>query len=125
MNLKTALLTCALFTAGFVQAQNTYRCVVKDSVTQETLVGVSAVVENTTNGTLSDNDGKIGIANLPAGQVNIVFSYLGYKTKTVTSPIAATGILRVVLLTPSEKELEAVTISSTRTNTRIEDLPTK
>jgi len=45
------------------------------------LVGVSIAVQGTTNGTLSDADGKFTVS-LPAGK-SLIFSYIGYEQQVV------------------------------------------
>ena len=48
----------------------------------EPLVGASVVVKGTTNGTITDIDGKYSLS-VPDGKVTLVISYVGYDTKEV------------------------------------------
>lgn len=105
-------------------AQHTFRAVVRDSLTREPLIGVSAVVHGTTNGTASDGQGRLTLSGLPAGPVQIDFSYLGYRPQTVQVPLPQSAALPV-LLAPNTAELDEVIVTSTRTNSRIENLPTR
>ena len=70
----------------------TVRGTVKDA-TGETLLGVNVVEQGTTNGTITNLDGKYEIkVNRNA---SLVFTYIGYKTKTV--PINGKLLLDVLL----------------------------
>ena len=58
---------------------------VKGTITSdkgEPLVGASIVVKGTTNGTITDIDGKYSLS-VPDGKVTLVISYVGYDSKEV------------------------------------------
>jgi hypothetical protein len=55
-----------------------------DARTGETLPGATAVIEGTTKGASADFDGNFSLNNVPAGKVNLVFSYISYDSKKVT-----------------------------------------
>jgi outer membrane receptor for ferrienterochelin and colicins len=115
-----------LITVRSLNAQNTFKAIIKDSVTKETLIGVAATLENSNTGTSSDDKGLITINNIPDGKQNIIFYLIGYK-KTIRSfnfPLPSTNNL-TIYLTPDQTDLEEITVTSTRTNSRIDDLPTK
>ena len=70
----------------------TVRGTVKDA-TGETLLGVNVVEQGTTNGTITNLDGKYEIkVNRNA---SLVFTYIGYKTKTV--PVNGRQVVDVLL----------------------------
>jgi iron complex outermembrane receptor protein len=48
----------------FVFGQNTFKAVIKDSETKETLIGATAVLQGTTFGATADADGRIEIKNI-------------------------------------------------------------
>ncbi len=78
-----------------LSAQNrTVQGTVLDSASQP-LPGVGVVLEGTTNGTISGADGKYSL-RVPSGNVVLVFSSLGYQTKTVPVP-AGQDIVNVTL----------------------------
>ncbi len=58
----------------------------------EPMIGVSVVVKGTTNGTVTDIDGRFSIT-APVGSI-LVFSYIGYIPMEVTIK-ANTGAIRV------------------------------
>jgi outer membrane receptor for ferrienterochelin and colicin len=106
-------------------AQYTVRAVVRDSLTRQTLPGVSGVVRGTTQGAATNSQGLLSIDNVPGPTAELVLSYLGYRTATVRVALPQAGGPLVVLLGPSASALDEVVVTSTRTNSRIEDLPTR
>ncbi len=113
------LLTCNVF------AQNNFSCFVKDAATKEVLQSVSAKIESSTQATASDNNGRVAFNNLAAGEIKITFSFVGYENATVRFKIPQGDTVQIIYLQKDEKTEEEVIITSSRTNSRIEDLPTK
>ena len=107
-------------------SQNTFSCEVKDSTTNELLPGVNIIIEGTKLGASSDINGNVKINNIPNGKQIIVFRFIGYKqeNKIVDFPLTNQKSI-TILLSPEKEELEEITVSTTRTNSRIEDLPMK
>jgi TonB-dependent receptor len=58
-----------------------------DSKTGETLPGATAVIEGTTKGASADFDGNFSLNNVPAGKVNLIFSYISYDSKKFTDVV--------------------------------------
>ena len=78
---------------------------VKDSTTNELLVGVNVVVEGTTTGTVTNIDGKFTVT---ATQNSVlVFSFVGYNTKKIS--VGNQSVLEVILV-PSVNKLEEVVV---------------
>ena len=113
------LLTCNVF------AQNNFSCFVKDAATKAVLQSVSAKIESSTQATASDNNGRVAFNNLAAGEIKITFSFVGYENATVRFKIPQGDTVQIIYLQKDEKTEEEVIITSSRTNSRIEDLPTK
>lgn len=125
--MKKLLLLPLLVLAFALQSQNTFTCLVRDSLTGETLIGANVALQNTTTGTVTDLDGKAILENIPNGTQTLVFSYVGYKTqaRNYVFPLPNSNEVYEILLSTAAEELEQVVISSSRTNARIEDLPVK
>lgn len=70
------LLSMALYFP--LQAQLTVTGVVKDSVNNDGMPGVSILVKGTNTGTTTDNDGKYTL-ELPDGNRSLIFTFIGYK----------------------------------------------
>lgn len=97
------LLLCGLS----VSAQNiTVNGKVTESYASEPLIGVSIRAESTTLGTITDFDGNFNIS-VPAN-TNLIFSFLGYKTKVVTVKNQTT--LHVVLDEDSQDIDEVIVV---------------
>jgi TonB-linked SusC/RagA family outer membrane protein len=67
---------------------------VTDAQTGETLPGVNILVKGTTTGTITDSTGHYSL-NVPSLQDTLVFSYIGYKQRTV--PISGRTKINVSL----------------------------
>ena len=106
-------------------AQNTFTALIKDEDTKEALPFANVILEGTRIGGSADTTGKVTIKNIPDGKQTLVFSYVGYrkKEKDLTFPLKTSQPI-IVYLEKSE-ELQTVTIASTRTNNRIEEIPTR
>ena len=64
---------------------------VTDASTGETLIGVNVIIKGTTQGTVTDLDGKFSIG--VTGKDEIEVSYIGYKTQTIE--VGDLGVLNV------------------------------
>ena len=100
-----------------------------DSTKNEVLIGASIRLLGSQKniGASTDANGLAQIKNLSAGKQTFEASFIGYEKKQfdITLPIGQTQQPFVVALLPSEEDLEEVTVTATRTNSRIEDLPIK
>jgi len=107
-------------------AQNSFTALVKDKETKEPLIGVNVVVEGTTKGASSDSSGRVVIHNIANGEHTLVFSYIGYETveKSYLFPLKETETV-VIYLEASPLNLGEVIAYSTRTNNRVEEVPTR
>lgn len=107
-------------------SQNTFKAIIKDSVTKELLIGTTALLKGTSIGASADVNGIITINNIPDGTQTIIFRSVGYKEKTeiYTFPLIQTQSVEI-LLTSANEELEEVIVSSTRTSRTIANTPTR
>ncbi len=121
-------LFCILFIfSGFTGwAQNNFNCIIKDAVSKEPLEGVTAKITGSTKATASASDGSAAFTNLAPGTIKISFSFVGYESQASIFPVPQGDIVPIIYLQKAvEKTEEEVIIISSRTNSRIEDLPTK
>lgn len=72
-------LACVMMSAGLAFAQQLVTGTVIDSETGEPLVGATVKVKGTTQGALTDMDGKFTLKNLPAKGGTLVISCMGMK----------------------------------------------
>lgn len=107
--------------------QNTFKAVIKDNESKQTLSGVSVLVKSTTKKISSDKNGDLIINDIPNGEQEIELSLIGYKEQLLklTFPLDKDSIYNIYLV-PTTLEIEEVTIvSSTRSSRRIENVPTR
>ena len=63
-------------------AQNTVRGIVTSATDQEPIIGASVVEKGSTNGTVTDMDGRFQLS--VKANAKLVISYIGYETKEIT-----------------------------------------
>lgn len=113
-----------LFVGTSAFAQNTFKATIKNAETKEPLAGATAFVKQLSTGTSSDTNGLVTLNNIPDGEQEIVFSYIGYFKKEVRVVFPLDQKLpREIFLEPENESLDEVVVSSTRTNSRIADSP--
>lgn len=88
------ILTCILFSVGFVTAQTTRISGVVVDNAGEPVISASVVVKGTTVGVMTDVEGKFTI-NIPQGRNTLVFKLVGM----VTQEVKAVPDMRVVMET--------------------------
>ena len=107
MNLKElarkAVSTLFLSMLCLVAFAQTATGLVKDK-TGEPMIGVNVLVKGTTNGTITDFDGKFSISDVPSN-ATLVVSYIGYLTKEVKS-----GKDLIIVLEEDNKTLDEVVV---------------
>ncbi len=113
----------------FVNAANsqTISGIILDKENGKVIQGASISIANTNKGSISKENGKYTITNLPLGKAQLIISYTGYTTiDTLINLVSQSNQVLNFSLAAEKGELEEVIIvSSSRTNSRIEDLPTK
>lgn len=87
---------------------------VSDKTNNETLIGASIVIPNTTLGAASDIDGTFSIKNLNPGTYTIRVSYLSYSTMTIDNIVVKAGEATSleVELSPITTEVQEVVITA-------------
>lgn len=123
---KISLAIFTLLAFGIAHAQNTFKGVIKDSLTKEILSGASVIIKSLTGGHTSNQAGEITINNIPDGRKIIIVSHVGYHAKEFefTFPMADSTIVDL-LLSQEEETLENVIVQGTRSNRSIGNTPTR
>lgn len=101
--IKRAISTLFLSMLCLVAFAQTATGLVKDK-TGEPMIGVNVLVKGTTNGTITDFDGKFSIPDVPSG-TTLVVSYIGYLSKEVKA-----GKDLVIVLEEDNKTLDEVVV---------------
>jgi len=85
---------------------------VRDADTGETLLQANVVINGTSRGTATNNSGYYILRGLSPGTYTIVFSYVGYQTRSDTVTLAAEEERRLdVALTPQDFQTEEVVVT--------------
>ena len=120
-------LSITLFFFGSnAHAQNVFESFIRDAETKAPLPGASATINALGIGATANENGLVRIEAVPSGQWNIEFSFIGYRSKTVSVDIPRSLSAPLeIFLQPDEEELEEVVITSTRSSRTIADIPTR
>lgn len=105
--MRALLVFCTMLIVPHAFAQFMLQGKVLDSANRQPLSSVSVFISNTSVGTITKPDGSFSLT-IPQGSYEIVFSYVGYATKTF-----ATNKLNspfTVELLPVEKQLEDIVL---------------
>jgi len=97
--------------------------VLTDSLGRSPVIGGSVSVPGTGVGGATDVNGRATLAPAPTAGTRLRIEALGYRPRLVAAP--ANGTLTVLLAPSAQKITEEVLVTATRTNSRIEDLPTR
>lgn len=90
--------------------------ILRDAVTNETLIGANVLIEGTTTGSTTDIDGKYLIKDIRPGRVNISVSYVGYQPLLIKDINVKAGEATVlnIKLSIDSKELKGADITANR-----------
>lgn len=115
-----------LFVLQSVWAQYNLSFIVLDSKTKLPNQGASVEIDGANKIAATDSAGRGTLKNVSAGNKKIIFTAVGYKKIELFFSVPQKDTISVVHMEQEEiKEAEEVIITSSRTNSRIEDLPTK
>lgn len=92
-------------------AQNNIEGIITDKTTNQLLPLTEVYLPEQHKGTLTDNDGKYKLKNLPNGKVKIQFSYVGYKTIIKTILINGSTTVLNIEMESSVLQAEEVVVS--------------
>lgn len=108
------------------RAQQTLSFLIHSHETEQPLPGVNVGIPGTTQGTVSDADGRATLSGVPAGRVTVQFSFVGYETlrRTFTVPVSGDEPIEIELH-PSEETLDEIIVTTTRGTRTIADEPTR
>ncbi len=111
-SLKFQLLVISLLLATGLWSQNTVSGRVLDDSNGLPLIGASVSIENSSQGVITDEDGGYTLTGLTGDQVVLVFSYVGFETRTITQPLNEASAKNLsVRLKPSSVQLNEVTVT--------------
>ncbi len=123
-NLIVISLFIGLITPVFGQVNRIIR--VEDSATHEPIIGATIRTPSAQKpvvGAVTNAKGIAAMPSFPSSVTVLTVSAVGYETQSF--PIRAGSDTLVVQLHSQDESLDEVTVTSTRTNSRIDDLPIK
>jgi len=112
---KSSFLTLLLMLGVLVHshAQQTLTGTVRDQENQQPVEGVNVFIPELQKGTITDADGRFTLGGLPAGQLKVQFSHIGYQNIIRNMELKNdTSTPREVALKPTVIESEAVVVSA-------------
>lgn len=124
---KLILLLVAVLCSAPIFAQNTFKAVVKDAETKETLPSVIVIIKELNKVGTTDIDGLVELTDIPNGSFLIEFRFTEYEERidSLTFPLSTIQPLEILLEAVESDDLEEVVISSTRGSRTIQDIPTR
>ncbi|MCF7805196.1 MAG: TonB-dependent receptor [Candidatus Marinimicrobia bacterium] len=112
--LKMMIFTVLLVFAGSVTA-GTISGFIKDATNEETLIAANVYIKDTQLGAMTNNQGYYIINNIPAGEVSLVCTYMGYERRELSLNLKINERRVVNLgLTPKALQSEAVVVEAER-----------
>lgn len=104
---KVSLSMMLIMLSVFLKAQEVNLSGTVKDVRGETIIGASVLIEGTTNGTITDFDGKFVLSSVPSN-ATIVISYIGYSTEKIQ--VNGKTVLNVILKEDTETLEEVVVV---------------
>src|SRR3569833_674097 len=125
---KLTVLIAVLLITAVASAQNTFKAIIKDAATRQSLPGATATITGTSIGSAADTSGLVILTNIPNGRQVISFTFMGFEARrdTVTFPLSQNEPMLILMQAKEEgDELEAVVVSATRSSRTIANIPTR
>ena len=116
------LVAAGVPTASYAQA---LRVQVRDSLSHEPLIGASVIISGTTQGAITDVTGTAVLTPAPAPGTRLYVASLGFASRNVMAPAVSRNLALLLKRATDFYIAEEVLVTATRTNSRIEDLPTR
>jgi hypothetical protein len=111
--LACILVVLTLSAAGYAQT-GTIRGAIFDEEAGEALIGATAQISGTSQGAVTDMDGKFNINGVDAGSYTLQISYLGYQTKQIENVVVKSNDITVLdlRLKPEATALNEIIVSA-------------
>ena len=90
--------------ATSIFAQGTVKGIVQEETSGDMLVGATVVVKGTTKGTTTNMDGMFSF-KVPAGEKEILISFVGYDSKTISIQVQDDKVTDMGIITLSPREI--------------------
>lgn len=120
-------LLLSIFCFSELHAQNEFHLRVFDEADKSPLVGITVIMDRGKDAQSTDANGDAFFRNIPNGKHEFIFRMIGYDSvsKAFTFPIEKYAPPYIIEMQAQGEELEEVQVSSTRTNSRLEEQAVK
>lgn len=111
----------------WVLAQHSIQLQIKNANTLKVIAGVSVYIKDSNFKSITNDDGEVNFKNIPFKKVNFICSDLNYEAQSIVHTFSNNQLTDTldVFMVPKEEVMDEVIVTSTRTNSRIEDNPIK
>ncbi len=109
--IKTILSVLLFAVCISAYSQNSISGKIIDLETKAPIIGGNVYVSKLEKGTITNLDGEFQLSNIPEGDLQIVISFIGYTTKTISIATASKSPI-IIELQPTAIEMEAVILST-------------
>ena len=109
--MKIIIKALLFFAMANLYSQNMVQGSITDANTNEPLAFVNVYISDLEKGTSTNENGFFKIEQLPSGNHSMVFSIIGYETKSIKINLPITENINISL-TPSAIEMESIIIST-------------
>jgi len=102
-----------------------FKATILDEENSEPLYGVTTIFSNTSQGGVSDINGKVLVKGVPMGQQEVSVSYIGYETIDTILTLGENSPTFEFQLHQANEHLEEVVVKATRSTRTIKNIPTR
>jgi len=120
--MKFLIITIFVLLAIPLLGQHTINGTITDTETGETLVGTTIYFPDLYKGTMSDINGDYQITDLPKGEFNMKFSFIGYKPEVLHIHLQQDTIINISLAADL-KEMKEVIVTGLSKSTELKISP--
>lgn len=123
---KIFLPLLAILCFAKLHAQHTFKAIVKDAETKQSLSAAALTIKGLKLGAIADTNGLIILSNIPSGNQILHITSVGYEEykQAYYFPLQDSGAINI-FMKPMHDELAEVTVSTTRTSRTIANTPTR
>ena len=122
--MKYLLLILSILFSLHSFAQNSIKFTVKNE-SDELLIGANIIIDGTSVGTVSDENGTARFNDIPDGKIVFIVSFIGYESKRIMLVFPKDNNKTIDIELEEGEELEEVIVAATRSSRTIEDIPTR
>jgi outer membrane receptor for ferrienterochelin and colicins len=123
---EVVIIAILLLASYFMQAQYSFKALIKNSTEKEPLPNVTVVLRGTNKFAVADSAGLVIMNNIPSGKQTLVFTHVGHKEKeeTFAFPLSSNEPIEI-LMDGTQEEMGEVVVASTRSSRTIKNIPTR